>query len=76
MDGADEPHHEPREAPLPKRPYRDTLLLNVGLGGLILLLAWATGGVLARAVEVAIAFVVVATGWSWWRFHRRLRDRH
>lgn len=72
MDGPD----EAREAPLPKRPYRDTLLLNLGLGGLILLLAWATGGELARAVEVAIGFVVVATGWSWWRFHRRLGGRH
>lgn len=69
-------HKQPQEAPLPKRPYRDTLLLNLGLGGLILLLAWATGGDFARAVEVAIAFVVVATAWSWWRFRRRLGTRH
>jgi len=45
------------ESPLPKHPYRDTLLVYGGLG---------------RAVGIAAVFFVVASGWSWWRWHQRL----
>ncbi len=58
--------------PLPKRPYRDTAILNVVLAGLIVLISWATGGDLGRAVVFAILFFVVATAWGWWRFRQRL----
>ncbi|HEX5956995.1 MAG TPA: hypothetical protein VFY37_13755 [Solirubrobacterales bacterium] len=65
----------PRERPpLPKRPYRDSFLLNLVLAGAILLLAWATGGSLGRALVVAIAFLFVSTAWSWWRFRRRIAE--
>ena len=65
----------PRELPpLPKRPYRDSLVLNLVLSGMILVLAWATGGNLGRAAAVAIAFLFVSTAWSWWRFRRRLEQ--
>ena len=65
----------PRELPpLPKRPYRDSLLLNLVLAGMILLLAWATGGELVRAVAVAVAFLFVSTAWSWWRFRKRIEQ--
>ena len=58
--------------PLPKRPYRDSLVLYVVLGAVIVVVSWATGGDPGRAVVIAGAFVVFATGWSWWRFRRRL----
>jgi membrane protein implicated in regulation of membrane protease activity len=65
----------PRELPpLPKRPYRDSLVLNLVLAGVILLLAWATGGDLGRAAAVAVAFLFVSTAWSWWRFRKRLEQ--
>jgi len=63
----------PRELPpLPKRPYRNSLVLNLVLAGAILLLAWATGGNVGRALVVAVGFFVVSTAWSWWRFRRRI----
>jgi len=60
------------ESPLPKHPYRDTLLVYGGLSIVIVLVAWATGGGLGRAVGIAAVFFVVASGWSWWRWHQRL----
>ncbi len=65
----------PRELPpLPKRPYRDSLILNLVLSATILVVAWATGGRLGRALGVAVGFLVVSTAWSWWRFHRRIEE--
>lgn len=60
------------QPPLPKRPYRDSLVVFLVLGAVIVVMAWVTGGDLGRALVVAAAFVVFATGWSWWRYHRRL----
>ncbi len=65
----------PRELPpLPKRPYRDSLLLNLVLSATILVVAWATGGELGRALLVAVGFLFVSTAWSWWRFRRRIEQ--
>ncbi len=62
--------------PLPKRPYRDTVLFNLVLATLIVVVSWATGGDLGRALVFAALFFVVATAWSWWRFRQRLaRER-
>jgi membrane protein implicated in regulation of membrane protease activity len=58
--------------PLPKRPYRDSVVLNLVLAGLIVLISWATGGALGRAVVFASLYFVVATAWAWWRFRQRL----
>jgi uncharacterized membrane protein len=57
-----------------KHPYRDSLLLNLVLAGLIVLISWATGGGLGRAVVFAILYFVLATAWSWWRFSKRLAE--
>jgi membrane protein implicated in regulation of membrane protease activity len=40
----------------------------------IVVIAKLTGGDLARAMLGAAAFFVAATGWSWWRFRRRLEQ--
>jgi len=65
---------EPR--PVPKHPYRDSALFNLVLAGLIVLVSWATGGGLGRAVVFATLYLVIATVWSWWRFRQRLaKDR-
>jgi hypothetical protein len=61
------------QAPLPKRPYRDAALVYGGMGVAIFLFAWLTGGALAKAVLIAVAFTVLATGWSWFRFRQRLQ---
>lgn len=62
---------------LPKRPYRDTVIVNCGLAVLIVLVAWLTGGRIRNAVIIAAAFFVVATAWSFrvWRSKLREADR-
>jgi hypothetical protein len=69
------PHRPDRDRSLPAHPYRDSALVNAGLSAAVLGLAWATGGNLLRALLVAIAFFLIATGWNWWRFHQRLAEQ-
>ncbi len=54
-----------------KRPYRDTALVYAGFAALIVILAFVTGGEMKRAVVVALATYLVATGWTWFRLYRR-----
>ena len=61
-------------SPLPKRPYRDTVIVNVGLAVTIVVVAWLTGGRLRNAVIIAVAFFVVATLWSFRVWRRKLRE--
>ncbi|MCP9487431.1 MAG: hypothetical protein MSC30_16405 [Gaiellaceae bacterium MAG52_C11] len=60
--------------PLPERPYRDSLLLNLALAIVILVVARLTDGDFGRAIAFAIGYFVLATAWSWWRFRQRLAD--
>jgi Flp pilus assembly protein TadB len=60
--------------PLPKRPYRDTVIVNVGLALTIVLVSWLTGGRLRNAVIIAAAFFVAATAWSFRVWRRKLRE--
>jgi len=62
------------DTPLPKRPYRDSALLNVALAAIVVVFAWLTGGDVVNALAVGAAFFVVATAWSWWRFRQRLSE--
>jgi Flp pilus assembly protein TadB len=59
----------------PKHPYRDTFLVYGALAVIVVLVAWATGGGLARAVAVAAAFFVAATAWNTYRLRQRARER-
>ncbi len=58
--------------PLPKRPYRDSLLVNLVLALVILVFAWLTDGDFGRAIAFAVGYLVLATAWNWWRFRQRL----
>ena len=58
--------------PMPKHPYRDTAVFNGALAGVLLLVAWLTGGSLGRAFVWASIYFVAATAWGWWSFRRRL----
>jgi hypothetical protein len=42
----------------------------------IVLVAWATGGDLVRAVLIAGAFFVAATAWGWRRWREQLREQN
>jgi Flp pilus assembly protein TadB len=63
-----------RQAAIPKRPYRDSALLYALLALVVLGFAMLTGSDLGRALVIAVAFFVLATAWSWWRFSRRLAE--
>jgi Flp pilus assembly protein TadB len=63
---------EPR---VPRHPFRDSAILYAILSIVVVLFAYFTGGGLVRALLIAAAFFVVATGWSWWRFRERLEQR-
>jgi len=45
------------------------------LATVIVGLAYVTGGGVARAAVVAVAFFVLATGWSWWMWRKRHERR-
>jgi hypothetical protein len=62
------------EEPTPRHPYRNTAIFHLVLAGLIVLVAWATAGELRRALGFAIGFFVIATAWSWSRWHQRLTE--
>jgi Flp pilus assembly protein TadB len=62
------------EPPAPKHPYRDTLLVYAGLAAIVVLIAWATGGGVVKAVVIAGAFFLVATGWTTYRLRQRVLE--
>jgi membrane protein implicated in regulation of membrane protease activity len=64
--GPDEQHH-------PKHPYRDSALVYAGLAALIVVIAAVTGGNVLWAAVAAVGAFVIATAFSWWRWHARLR---
>ena len=63
----------PTERTLPKRPYRDTVLVYGGMAVLVVVIALLTGGGFVRAVVFAGVFFVVAVLWSWRNWRNRLR---
>jgi hypothetical protein len=57
---------------IPKHPYRDSAVFHGALAGLLVFVAWLTGGGIARALVVGLIYFVAATTWAWWRFRRRI----
>ena len=55
----------------PRLPYRYSVMFIFGLACLIVLIAWATGGDLGRAVVFAALYFLIATAWAWWRSRQR-----
>jgi hypothetical protein len=60
--------------PVPAHPYRDSLIIFGAMAGLIVLVGWATGGGVKRAVIIAVAFFVIAFLYSVARWHSRLSE--
>ncbi len=61
--------------PIPAHPYRDSALVYGCFALLVVVLSWATGGDVTRALVVAAGFWVVATGWASWQFRVRIKAR-
>jgi Flp pilus assembly protein TadB len=64
-----------RERPLPARPFRDSAIAYAVMAAIVVVIGLVTGGGVARALVIAVAFFVLATGWSWWRFRSRIEQR-
>ena len=60
------------EPPRSRRPFRDTVITYGLLAIVIVLAGTVTGGGVARTILAAAAFFIAATGWSWWRYRRRV----
>jgi len=61
------------EAPVPKHPYRDSMLVYGFFAVLVVLLAWITGGPIGKAVVIAAVVWAAATIWSIARWRQRLQ---
>jgi hypothetical protein len=59
------------DLPPPPHAYRGSAVLHAVLAAVILVIAAISGGSFARALLVALAYFVVATAWSWFRFRQR-----
>ena len=60
------------ELPLPKHPYRDSVIFYAVLSVCLVGVAFLTGGEMGRALVFGVGFFVIATAWSWWRFRVRI----
>jgi hypothetical protein len=65
---------EPPPRVLPRRPYRDSVVLYGAMAALLVVVAVVTGGSVVRAVVIGAFFFVAATAWSWRRWRERLRE--
>ena len=63
------------ERRLPKHPFRDSAIFYGVLAGIVVVVGALTSGDMVTTVTVAVAFFVLATGYSWWRFRRRLEEQ-
>ena len=59
---------------LPKHPYRDSALVYGVLAILVVVIAFATGGGVLRAVVYAVIVFLVATAWTWRSWRNRERE--
>jgi len=59
---------------LPRRPYRDSVVLYAAMAVLIVVFAAVTGGSIVRAIVIGAFVFLAATAWSWRRWRERSRD--
>jgi len=59
---------------LPKKPFRDSAILYGVLAGIVLVVGLFLGRSVVWSVVVALVAFVLATGYAWWRFQRRIDE--
>ena len=60
--------------PIPKHPYRDTLVIYAVLAAVLLGIALLSGTAFSRAIVIAALVFVASSGWSMLSWRRRLRQ--
>ena len=63
-----------RQRQLPKKPFRDSAILYGVLAGIVLVVGLFLGRSVVWSVVVALVAFVLATGYAWWRFQRRIDE--
>ena len=63
------------DLPPPRQPYRTAVIVHGLLAGAIVVVAWLSNGGIGKALAVAAAYFLIATGWTWFRFRQRERQR-
>ncbi len=61
------------ERPIPKHPYRDSVVVYAALAGVLVAIVVATGGDAVRGAIAAAAVFVASTLYSWWRWREKIR---
>jgi membrane protein implicated in regulation of membrane protease activity len=61
------------ESPIPKHPYRDTMLVYGFFAVLVVLLAWLTGGNIPKSIVVAFVVWLAASVWGIARWRQRIQ---
>jgi membrane protein implicated in regulation of membrane protease activity len=56
-----------------KHPYRDTMLVYAALGAVVVVVAYATGSGILKALAGGVSAFVLATAYGWWRLRQRER---
>jgi membrane protein implicated in regulation of membrane protease activity len=62
------------DSPPPKHPYRDSVIVYAAFAIVIVVIAWATGGAVAKAALIAFIFFAIASAWNVYRWRSRLRE--
>ena len=57
---------------MPERAFRDSAIFYAVLACAIVGFGVLTDNGLVQTIVIAVAFFVLATGYSWWRFRQRL----
>ena len=57
----------------PRHPYRDSAIMYAILAAAVVGVTALTDGNMRAALIIAPVLFVVATGYSWWRWHQRQR---
>jgi membrane protein DedA with SNARE-associated domain len=57
---------------VPQRAFRDSAIFYAVLACAVVGFGVLTDNDLTQTIIIAVAFFVIATGYSWWRFRQRL----
>jgi hypothetical protein len=60
---------------VPKHPYRDSVIFYAILAGVVVGVTALTHGNMRKAIVISVIIFVVATAYSWWRWHLRIREQ-
>jgi Flp pilus assembly protein TadB len=61
------------DEPLPRHPYRNSAIFYGVLAGVVVAFGLLTNNGVTETIAIAVAFFLLATGYSWWRFRQRIQ---